>query len=141
MTIGDRVRIDGSTVRVELVTFGKGRLAIGEGTYINYGTNVSSTASVSIGRNCLIGQYCIIMDDDYHSITDHNKPGLRAPIVIEDDVWLGARVIVLRGSRIGRGAVIGANSVVSGEIPPYAVALGSPARVHRLLKDDSDAID
>ena len=140
MTIGDRVRIEGETVRVELVAWG-GRLSIGDGTYINYGTNISATSSVSIGRDCAIGQYCIIMDNDHHSPSDHRKPGSPAPIVIEDDVWLGARVIVLRGSHIGRGAVIGANSLVKGNIPPYAVATGSPAKVRRFLREDVHALD
>jgi acetyltransferase-like isoleucine patch superfamily enzyme len=59
----------------------------------------------------------------------------RGPIVIEDDVWLGYGVVVLSGARIGRGAVIGANSVVSGAIPPGAVAVGAPARVVRFRDD------
>lgn len=130
--LGDRLRLDGTLVPIELVSFG-GRLTVGDGTYINYGTNISSTCAVTIGKNCLIGQYSIIMDDDYHAVDDHSKPGLRAPIVIADDVWLGARVIVLRGSQIGRGAVIGANSVVKGTIPPFTVAAGMPARVVREL--------
>lgn len=133
MRLGRKLRLDGTLIPIELVAFG-GELSIGDGTYINYGTNISSTCAVSIGRNCLIGQYTIIMDDDYHAEDDHSLPGQRAPVVIEDDVWLGARVIVLRGSKIGHGAVIGANSVVKGEIPPYTLAAGSPARVIRELR-------
>jgi maltose O-acetyltransferase len=128
IVIGDRVRLQGTIIPIELVAFG-GALTIGEGTYINYGTNISTTESVTIGRNCAIGQYAIIMDDDYHAVDDHQQPGKRAPIVIEDDVWIGARAIVLRGTHVGRGAVIGANSVVRGEIPPRTIAAGSPARV------------
>ena len=56
------------------------------------------------------------------------------PIVIEDDVWIGARVVVLPGCTIGRGSVIGACSVVSKSIPPYSVAVGSPARVVKCRK-------
>lgn len=128
--LGNKLRLDGTLVPIELVSFG-GALVIGDGTYINYGTNISSTCSVSIGKNCLIGQYAIVMDDDYHAVGDHSKPGRQAPVVIEDDVWIGARVVVLRGSHIGRGAVIGANSVVKGRIPPFTVAAGMPARVIR----------
>jgi maltose O-acetyltransferase len=132
--IGDRVFFEGTIVPIELAAWGA-ELRIGDGTYINYGTNISARAGVSIGNNVAIGQYSIIMDDDYHSPADHRKEGRRAPIVIEDDAWLGARVIVLRGARIGRGAVIGANSVVTGEIPPYCVAVGSPARVVKRLEE------
>jgi acetyltransferase-like isoleucine patch superfamily enzyme len=134
MNIGDRVRLDGTTVRLEFVTFSNAELTIGEGTYINYGTNISATERVSIGRNCAIGQYSIIMDNDHHSMANLAEMGRALPIVIEDDVWLGARVIVLRGARIGRGSVIGANSVVKGDIPPYSLAAGMPARVIRALR-------
>jgi maltose O-acetyltransferase len=51
------------------------------------------------------------------------------PVIIEDDVWLGARVLLLPGARVGSGSVIGAGAVVSGEIPPMSVAVGNPARV------------
>lgn len=133
--IGDRVRLDGTLIPIELVANG-GNLTIGDGTYVNYGTNISSTTEVRIGRDCLIGQYSIIMDDDYHALGDHTKPGRRAPVTIGDRVWLGARVIVLCGTQIGEGAVIGANSVVRGAIPPYTLAAGSPARVIRELRTD-----
>jgi maltose O-acetyltransferase len=134
MTIGDRVLFEGTTLPIELAVWGA-NLSIGDGTYINYATNISATSGVTIGRNVAIGQYSIIMDNDYHSAEDHRQAGQQAPIVIEDDAWLGARVIVLRGAHIGRGAVIGANSVVTGTIPPRCVAVGSPARVIKSLSD------
>lgn len=136
ITIGDRVLFEGTTLPIELAAWGA-TLSIGDGCYINYGTNISARAGVTIGKNVAIGQYSIIMDDDYHSPLDHRRAGKRAPIVIEDDAWLGARVIVLRGAHIGRGAVIGANSVVTGRIPDYAVAVGSPARVVRNVRDET----
>jgi acetyltransferase-like isoleucine patch superfamily enzyme len=131
MTIGDRVNMEGTAVRIELVCLERATLTIGDGTYINYGTNISATDRVSIGRDCAIGQYSIIMDNDYHRVGDHRQMGAPAPIEIGDNVWLGARVIVLRGASIGEGAVIGANSVVKGHIPPHSLAAGSPARVIR----------
>ena len=138
ITIHDRVRLVGRTVRLEFDCFKGAEISIGAGTFINYGTNVSAMESVQIGRDCDIGQYSIIMDSDYHDVSDHHLPGKSAPIVIEDDVWLGARTIVLRGSRIGRGAVIGANSVVNGVIPPFTLAAGSPARVIRSIGRHND---
>ena len=139
MRIEDRVRLDGTTVRLELVCFGGAELTIGEGTYINYGSNISATRHVSIGRNCSIGQYAIIMDNDYHQVDDHRTMGVPKPIVIEDDVWIGARVTVLPGARIGKGSVIGAHAVVKGDIPPYSLAVGVPARVVRRLQGTGDA--
>ena len=139
LRVGNRVRLDGRTVRLELVCGPGALLSVGSGTFINYGTNISAVESVTIGRNCDIGQYTIIMDCDYHDVSRHRDRGPVAPVVIEDDVWLGARCIVLKGSRIGRGSAIGANSVVSGVIPPYSLAVGSPARVVRRLVEQPSA--
>lgn len=133
LVIGDGVRLDGATVRLEFACYDGARLSIGEGTYVNYGSSISAARSVEIGANCMIGQYAIIMDSDYHDALDHIAPGQAQPVVIEDNVWLGARVTVLRGSRIGQGAVVGAHSVVTSEIPARCLALGVPARVVRRL--------
>jgi len=136
MSLGDRMLLESTIVPIELVTWKGAELTIGERTYINYGTNISATSRVTIGANCAIGQYSIIMDNDYHSLNDHRAGGRVEPITIEDNVWMGARVIVLRGSHIGNGAVIGANSLVNGYIPPNALAAGSPAKVIRYLKNE-----
>jgi maltose O-acetyltransferase len=74
------------------------------------------------------------MDSDHHDPRDHTSAGKSAPVLIEDNVWLGARVTVLRGAHIGEGAVIGAHSVVTGTIPPHTLAAGAPARVIRSLE-------
>lgn len=134
MLIGDHTRFDGRSVRLDISCSSGATLSIGDGTYINYGSNISATERVTIGNNCAIGQYAIIMDNDYHDLGERWKMGEPAPIVIEDDVWLGARVIVLRGAHIGRGSVIGANSVVKGCIPAYTLAAGMPARIIRSLR-------
>jgi acetyltransferase-like isoleucine patch superfamily enzyme len=87
-------------------------------------------SQISIGRNCMIGPYCYITD------ANHGRaPGVLVkdqqmeprPVVIEDDVWLGARVVVLPGVRLGRGCVIGAGAVVTHDVPPGAVFAGVPA--------------
>ncbi|MGE5141824.1 MAG: acyltransferase [Acidobacteriota bacterium] len=65
-------------------------------------------------------------------------PVQRAPVVIEADVWLGAGVVVLPGVRIGRGAIVGANSVVTRDVPPLHVVAGQPARTVRVLTPPPD---
>lgn len=134
IAIGDRVLIDGRTVLVELVAHGGGLLSIGDSTFINYGTSISAHERVEIGRGCLIGNYTLIMDNDYHDMRNHLLPGASAPIVLEDAVWLGARVTVLKGVRIGENSVVGAGSVVTKDIPAGVFAAGSPARVIRELE-------
>jgi len=133
LSFGDRVRLNGRSVRLDFGVGPGATLAIADGTYINYGSNISALLSVQIGQDCEIGQYAIIMDSNYHQSVDHRLADVPTPVVIEDDVWMGARVTVLPGSRIGRGAVIGAHSVVRGEIPPRSLAAGMPARVIRSL--------
>lgn len=133
LTVGERVRLDGRKLPINLACFKGATLSIGEGTFVNYGCDISATTRVEIGRNCDIGQLALIMDSDWHSIDDHRSKGPSEAIVIEDDVWIGARVTILRGARIGAGSVIGAHAVVRGEIPPRSVAGGVPARVIRTL--------
>jgi acetyltransferase-like isoleucine patch superfamily enzyme len=129
--IGDRALLMGTTVPLELVAHRGGRVQIGDQTFINYGVSISAHESVEIGSGCQIGQYCIIQDNDYHDIVEKWRTPPSAPVVIEDRVWLGARVIVLKGVRIGHDAVIGAGSVVTKDIPPRTIAAGTPARVIR----------
>lgn len=131
VVLGERLRLNGSTVRLELVAHRGGRIEIGDGTFINYGVSISAHELVSIGRDCNIGQYTIINDNDYHDIEDKFRTPPSQPVVIEDRVWLGARVIVLKGVRIGADAVIGAGSVVTRDIPPRSIAVGMPAKVVR----------
>jgi acetyltransferase-like isoleucine patch superfamily enzyme len=104
-------------------------IRIGNGTYLNRNTEIVASQSVTIGRDCKIARDVIIMDTDQHPL-----PGaelVSAPVVIEDRVWIGARVIVLKGVTIGHDAVIGAASVVTKDVPAGALVAGIPARVLR----------
>ena len=89
-----------------------------------------------IGNDVMMGRECIININN-HIIDDitipMNQQGIAPgkPVIIEDDVWIGARVIILNGVRIGTGAVIGAGAVVTKDVPPYAVVGGVPAKVIR----------
>lgn len=130
--IGDRLLMYGATVRCELTAHAGGKLEIGNRVFINYGCSISAHQHVRIGDGCLIGQYGIIMDCDYHSLEEGGDHGDVRPIAIGDRAWLGARVIVLKGVTIGHDAVIAAGSVVTHDIAPHAIAGGVPARVLRV---------
>jgi maltose O-acetyltransferase len=124
-----------STVaRTELATNG-GLLQLDEGVYINYGCSISASERVHIGPRCTIGTYVIIMDNDFHRLEPERRQERppSKPIVLEENVWLGARVIVLPGVTIGAGSVVGAGSIVTRSIPARSVAVGSPARVVKSL--------
>jgi acetyltransferase-like isoleucine patch superfamily enzyme len=110
-----------------------GRIKIGNRVGINPYCVIYGHGGVTIGNDVMIATGCVIIPAN-HNITDLDRPmnsqGLTTKgIVIEDDVWLAARVTVLDGVHIGRGAVIGAGAVVTKEIPAYAIAVGVPARV------------
>jgi acetyltransferase-like isoleucine patch superfamily enzyme len=117
-------------VRIEVGR--NGHLSIGTGTYLNRNATVVCDEHVSIGRNCAISWDVVILDTD-----QHEREGLgpsTAPVVIEDDVWIGCRTIVLKGVTIGRGAVVGAGSIVTRDVPAGTLVVGQPARVVRSLR-------
>ena len=130
--IGDDFNFVSLFVRSHLVTGHQGLLEIGNAVNINFGAAISAHEHVKIGDRVRMGPYAIVMDSDYHAARDRGERPT-APIVIEEDVWLAGRVSVLRGSHIGRGSVITAGSVVSGEIPAGVIAGGVPARVIRRI--------
>jgi serine acetyltransferase len=109
------------------------RLSIGHNCSINDYSRIVSNYGCFIGNNVMIGELVSIRDFDH--VIDQSEIPMRtqgfvgAPVVVEDDVWIGRGVAILKGVRIGRGAVIGANAVVNRDIPPYSIAVGVPARV------------
>lgn len=109
------------------------KLSIGVHCVLSYGVLVACHEEISIGDNVLIGEYSSIRD------TTHNYSDLSVPMMfsgdsskkisIHSDVWIGRGCIILPGTTIQKGAVIGANSVVSGNIESYGIYAGSPARL------------
>jgi acetyltransferase-like isoleucine patch superfamily enzyme len=111
------------------------RLTIGDDCGLS-GTVICAAQSITIGRRCLFGADVMVVDTDFHPVAPaqgrRNAPlerAARAAVVVGDDVFIGARSIILKGVTIGAGAVVGAGSVVVSDIPSNAVAAGSPARV------------
>ena len=95
--------------------------------------------NVTIGNNVLIGSGCLITDTDAHPIDWRerrlsNNTKAVAPVVIGDDVFIGARSIILKGVHIGNRSVIGAGSVVTKDIPADSIAAGNPAVIVKYLK-------
>ncbi len=112
------------------------RISIGDGTNIQPYVHIGAAESVNIGRGVLVASAVYISDHD-HDWSDPADPVIAnsrvvaAPVEIGDFAWLGERVIVLKGVRIGAHSIIGAGSIVTRDIPPYVVAVGAPARVVR----------
>lgn len=123
------------------------RISIGNHVCISRGVHIAATHFVEIGENVLIGSKVIITDHNHGQYSrEHTSPKI-APalrpldhnrrVVIGRNVWLSDGVVVTPGSSIGEGAVIGANSVVRGNIPPFTIAAGVPAKVFRIYDFDA----
>ena len=113
--------------------FGSGRgIVLGDRSDI--GMDALVIGPVQLGRDVMMGPRCILLAGA-HSTTRVDLPmnhqGFRPdrPIVVEDDVWIGAGCTVLPGRRIGRGSIVGAGSVVTRDVAPYTVVAGNPAAV------------
>lgn len=116
-------------------------MRFGNDIQLNDMVHITAMKNVCIGNHVLIASKVYISDCShgyYKGINDFDSdpetiPTERAyqiqPVVIEDNVWIGEGVSILPGSVIGRGTIIGANSVVNGVLPPYVIAVGAPARV------------
>jgi virginiamycin A acetyltransferase len=132
--IGARSMID-SFVKLKPVG-GSGEIVIGEDCYINSGCVFYSGNGITLGNQVSMAAGCVLAPVN-HEYADPDRPiqaqGFRPSkggIVIEDDVWLGAGCVILDGAHIGKGAVIGAMSLVRGEIAAYTIASGNPLQVH-----------
>ena len=140
--IGDNV-----SIYAKETSFGGGKiidnpiLEIGDNTFIGPGVKIGVCQRIAIGKHCLIAARVIMSDSDGHPLDwseRRTKLPVRkedvSPIIIEDDVWIGEGCFIRKGVKIGRGAVIGARSVVTNNIPPFSVAIGIPARVIKELQ-------
>ena len=122
------------------------RLTIADNAHINRGFVVSCAGHVSIGRNVVMADRVFIGDTN-HGYEDVSTPILHQPmspprrVVIEDDCWLGINVCVLSGVTIGRHSVIGANSVVTRDVPPFAVCVRQSRCCREAVRRDVEAMD
>lgn len=141
ISVGERSLVMGEL----LVIPPNGRISVGDWCYIGPGSKIWSMSEVAIGHRVFISHGVQIFDNNTHSLSAQERharyrelqtlgrhleqePVKTKPVVIEDDVWIGFNAAVLKGVTIGRGAVVGACSVVLHDVPPYSVVGGNPAR-------------
>jgi maltose O-acetyltransferase len=112
-------------------------LEIGDYSQIGINSQLGTTppAGIVIGNNVMMAPDVVIMTAN-HKHDDITVPmqgqGFEAaPVIIEDDVWIGMRAIILPGVRVGRSSIIGAGAVVAKDIPPFSIVVGNPGRVVR----------
>ncbi|KAF7169545.1 hypothetical protein CNMCM5623_002205 [Aspergillus felis] len=110
-------------------------ISVGDGFYANFNLTVLDCGLVTVGNNVDIGPNVNIITGEHETKIEarrtHRGMEFTREVIIGDDCWIGANVTILAGVTIGSGCSIGAGSVVKRDIPPYSIAVGSPARVTR----------
>ncbi|WP_024799463.1 acyltransferase [Nocardia sp. BMG51109] len=139
MEIGKWVHIgDGNAIRCH-----EGSLRIGDKVVFGKDNVVNAYLDIEIGGSTLVADWCYICDFD-HKMDDITMPikdqGIvKSPVRVGPDTWIAAKVTVLRGTRVGRGCVLGAHAVVNGDVPDYGIAVGAPAKVVKNRKEAWEA--
>ncbi len=115
------------------------KITIGKDCAFSNNVTVVAVKSVSIGDRCLIGDLVMIIDSDFHGVAPEARrtKGEDAPVSIGENVWLGSRVIVLKGVTIGDNAVVAAGSLVTKDVPANMLVAGVPAKVIRRVDSPS----
>lgn len=151
----DKIKIGENThIRGELLVFNYGgKIVIGDDCFIGEGSRIWSGDSLTIGNDVLISHNVNIIDTNSHEINAverskrykellisghwEDKGSIKtAPIVIEDFAWISFGVTILKGVKIGKGAIIGAKSVVMKDVPDWTIVAGNPAQVIREIPED-----
>lgn len=108
-------------------------ITIGDFCLICPGVRISAASKIHIGDNCMLASGVYITDADWHDIYDRTAAGSTAPVILEENVWVGDRATVCKGVTIGKNSVVGAGSVVVNDIEPNTVVAGNPAKIIKHL--------
>ena len=111
---------------------------LGRGVYVNANSTWIDTCTITVGARTLIGPNCSFYSGG-HPLDPFVRNGTRGPefgkpITIGEDCWLGGNIVVLPGVTIGRGATVGAGSVVTRDVPEFACVVGNPARILKMIE-------
>ncbi len=120
----------GRASRIEVTS--NGHLSFGDRFIVSGGCKIICAHRIKLGANSLYGWETLIMDTDYHKIYNNhgNRINEDRPIELEDKVWLGARAVVLKGSKISSGSIVAAGSIVAGQyLTPNVLLAGNPAKI------------
>ena len=149
ISIGDRCDIAGI-----LYSMGDGKITIGNHTEIRENSFIGSVEEIKIGDCVIISNNVKIYDNNNHPTDPEIRKEMclngfygdawrwehsaSAPVIIDDNVWIGERSAILKGVHIGEGSIVGCNSVVTKDVPPYSIVAGNPARVVKMLRNEKN---
>lgn len=144
LIIGNNCEIQGSIILEKT-----GRIVIGDYTTIRYNSRLFSIDKIIIGDYVIISNNVTIYDNNNHPTSPNIRKkmsisgfysslwnathSISSPIIIEDNVWIGERSYILKGVKIGKGSIVGLNSVVTKDVPAYCVVVGNPAKIVKRL--------
>jgi len=121
-------------------------IKIGDNVFVGDYSVINTVVPVTIGNNVMFGPEVMIIGGDHNfsvvgkNMRDVKTGGVNLPIVLEDDVWVGSRSIILKGVKIGEGCVVGAGALVTKSLPPYSVCLGAPCKPVKCRFSQKDLI-
>ncbi|MFP7753822.1 acyltransferase [Thermodesulfobacteriota bacterium B35] len=121
------------------------KLILGDNVGINMGCMLNANGGLEIGKNTLLGPGVVIWSQN-HIYTRRDIPVAKQGyeckrVIIGEDVWIGARAIILPGVRVGKGAVVGAGAVVTGDVASFSIVAGVPARQIKERPENMDALE
>jgi len=111
-------------------------IRIGDYCLICPGVRISAANEITIADNCMLASGVYITDSDWHGIYDRTDSGLVAPVILEENVWVGDRATICKGVTIGKNSIVGAGSVVVNSVEPNTVVAGNPAKIVKYLDTD-----
>jgi len=124
-----------ANIKHDVILQGSGDIVLGKNSFVGSFSVIGSNDLVKIGSDVMIAQSVSIRDTDHQfgkKEVPMNTQGITtAPVIIEDDVWVGYGAVITKGVRIGKGAIIGANAVVTKNVEPYSIMGGVPAKLIR----------
>lgn len=132
------VAVGESTAILSGIQVSLGELSIGDEVFINVDCRLACGGQIFIGNYCQIGARVSFetVSHQLAPVKNGKRPSNPAPIVIEDNVWVGSGAILLPGITIGKGSVVAAGAVVTNDVEPYIVVGGVPAKKIRVLESD-----
>jgi maltose O-acetyltransferase len=126
LTFGRGVVLRSIVAPIEIFVGPAATMIVGNDTHLNSGGTYTAVSRIEIGERVEVAPYVSVYDTSFHGLYERSKAPAPRPVIIEDDVWIGTKCTILPGVRIGRGAVIMANSLITRNVEPFTIVGGVP---------------